>query len=70
MGMGTVTLELPEQQILQWVSQLSPVAKRELLEQLLIDIGLGDYASLTDEELIANAEDVFLELDKAEAQNE
>jgi len=67
--MSTVTLELPKQQVLQWVTQLSPETKRALLSQLMVELGFGDYASLTDEQLIANAESVFLELDKAEAQH-
>ena len=65
--MSTVTLELPEQQVFQWVTQLSPEAKRALLSQLMVELGFGDYASLTDEQLIAHADSVFLELDKAEA---
>jgi len=36
--MGTITLEIPEAQIVGWVRRLSPEAKRRLLTALLPDL--------------------------------
>lgn len=33
--MQTITLEVPEAQIIRWVGQLSPVAKRDVLKLLV-----------------------------------
>ena len=47
--MSTITLEIPESQIVAWVQQLSPVAKRAVLQALIPEMGqfeaLVDYGS-------------------------
>jgi hypothetical protein len=44
--MQTITLEVPEAQIIRWVGQLSPVAKRDVLKLLVPR--LDDVESLVD----------------------
>ena len=44
--MQTITLEVPEAQIIRWVGQLSPVAKRDVLKLLVP--GLDEVESLVD----------------------
>ena len=48
--MQTVTLEVPESQLIRWVRQLSPAAKRNVLRALIprLDAGeaLVDYGAL------------------------
>jgi hypothetical protein len=45
--MSTITLEIPESQIVAWVQQLSPVAKRAVLQALIPEMeqfeALVDY---------------------------
>ena len=47
--MGTITLEIPESQVVEWVQQLSPVAKQAVLRALsprLDELEAGvDYGS-------------------------
>ena len=55
--MGTVSLEIPESQIVAWVKQLSPTAKRAILQSLIPDLdqfeALVDYGSQRIHELSA-----------------
>ena len=44
--MSTVTLEVPESQLVQWVQQLPPAAKQSVLRALIS--GLDDLESLVD----------------------
>jgi hypothetical protein len=47
--MSTITLEIPESQVVAWVQQLSPVAKRAVLKALIPEMeqfeALVDYGS-------------------------
>ena len=47
--MGTITLEIPESQVVEWVQQLSPVAKQAVLRALVPRLdeleALVDYGS-------------------------
>jgi hypothetical protein len=47
--MGTITLEIPESQVVEWVQQLSPVAKQAVLKALVPRLdeleALVDYGS-------------------------
>ncbi len=47
--MDTITLEIPESQIIGWIRRLSPEGKRKMIEALLPEIGrweaLSDYGS-------------------------
>jgi hypothetical protein len=47
--MGTITLEIPESQVVEWVQQLSPVAKQAVLRALIPRLdeleALVDYGS-------------------------
>jgi len=47
--MSTITLEIPESQVVAWVQQLSPVAKRAVLQALIPEMeqfeALVDYGS-------------------------
>ena len=36
--MGTVTLQVPESQVIQWVRQLSPSGKQAVLKSLIPDM--------------------------------
>jgi hypothetical protein len=55
--MSTITLEIPESQIVAWVKQLSPTAKRAILQSLIPDLdqfeSLVDYGSQRIRELCA-----------------
>jgi len=42
--MGTITLEIPEAQIVGWVRRLSPESKRKLLTALLPDLDRWEAA--------------------------
>lgn len=44
--MGTATVAIPEEQIVEWVTHLSPQAKREILRILLA--GLDDFEARID----------------------
>lgn len=47
--MGMITLEIPESQVVEWVQQLSPVAKRSVLRALIPQLdeleAMVDYGS-------------------------
>jgi len=36
--MGTITLQVPESQVIQWVHQLSPTGKQAVLKSLIPDM--------------------------------
>ena len=44
--MGTITLEVPEKQVVEWVRQLSPAAKQAVLQALIP--GLSEFETLVD----------------------
>ncbi|MFC1465813.1 MAG: hypothetical protein ACFLMY_13310 [Candidatus Brachytrichaceae bacterium NZ_4S206] len=68
--MSSVTLELTEQQVIELARSLSTDAKRILLKELIQEFQLiGEYPTLSDEDFVAIAESLFLELDKEEALN-
>jgi hypothetical protein len=68
--MGIVTLELPEQQVIELTRHMSVDAKRILLKELLQEFELTEqYPPLTDEDLALIAESLFLELDQEESQH-
>jgi hypothetical protein len=55
--MGTITLEVPETQVVEWVRQLSPAAKQAVLQVLIPRLSefetLVDYGSERMRELCA-----------------
>jgi len=58
------------QQILDTFDQMPETERQELAAEILRRALSVDYGSLSDEELILNAEQVFLELDQREALSE
>ena len=56
-------------EILDSFDQLPEIEKRELASEIIRRTVKLDLPSLTDEELIYNAEELFLELDKRESNN-
>jgi len=46
MAMSTITIEIPESQVVAWVNQLSPAAKRAILQLLIPD--LDQFEALVD----------------------
>ena len=44
--METVTLKIPESQIVEWVQQVSPAAKRAVLKKLIPQ--MGEFENLVD----------------------
>ena len=36
--MGTITLQVPESQVIEWVRQLSPSGKQAVLKSLILDM--------------------------------
>lgn len=53
--------------ILEEIEQLPELERRELASEVLRRMALLDAPPLTDDELVAEAEAVFLALDRAEA---
>jgi len=55
--MNNITIEIPEAQIIEWVQQLSPTAKRAVLQALIPELdefeALVDYGSQRIRELCA-----------------
>ncbi len=60
----------PVQQILDSFSRLPETDKRFVAAEIIRCTMAFDLSALTDEELVLNAEYLFLELDKREAVNE
>jgi hypothetical protein len=58
------------EEILDSFDHLSEAEKRELASEIIRRTAEFDLPTLTDEELIMNAEVLFLELDKRESANE
>lgn len=58
------------QNLLNAFEQLAEVEKRQLAFEILDRVAHLDFPSLTDEELVLNAETIFLELDHSESRNE
>jgi len=57
-------------QILDSFDQLPESEKRELASEILRRTVKLDFPSMTDEELVLSAEELFLELDKRETEDE
>lgn len=58
------------QNLLKSFEKLAEVEKREVALEIIRRVTNFEFPSLTDEELILNAETIFLDLDKHEAVNE
>lgn len=58
------------QNLLKSFERLAEVEKRELAFEIIRRVGHFDFPSLTDEELILNAEAILLELDHNESEDE
>ncbi len=58
------------QQLLDSFDQLPEAEKQQVVIEILRRTLSADLSSLTDEELILNAEAIFLNLDAAEAEHE
>jgi hypothetical protein len=56
-------------EILDSFEQLPESEKRELVSEILRRTVELDYPNLTEDELVYNAEEIFLELDSREAEN-
>jgi hypothetical protein len=56
------------QNLLNSFERLAEVEKRELAYEIIRRVIHFDFPPLTDEELALNAETIFLELDKSEAE--
>ena len=63
-------MSIAVQNLLEDFEQLAEVEKRELALEIIRRVIHFDFIPLTDEELVLNAEAVFLELDRSESQDE
>jgi len=63
-------MSTPVQQILDSFNRLPEMDKRAVATEIMRRTMAFDLPALTDEELVLNAEYLFLELDKREAANE
>jgi hypothetical protein len=58
------------QNLLNSFERLAEVEKRELAFEIIRRVVYFDFPPLTDEELVLNAETIFLELDNNESEDE
>jgi hypothetical protein len=58
------------QNLLDDFERLAEVEKQELALEIIRRVVHFDFLPLTDEELVLNAEAIFLELDRSESQDE
>ncbi len=58
------------QKVLNTFDSLTKSEQREIALEILKRVTDLDFPSLSDEELVLNAEEIFLELDKREANDE
>ncbi|BAZ18005.1 hypothetical protein NIES4071_98860 [Calothrix sp. NIES-4071] len=62
-------MNAPVQEILNTFDNLTESEQREIALEILKRVTNSDFPPVSDEELVLNAEELFLELDKQEANN-
>jgi hypothetical protein len=62
-------MSMAVQNLLNSFELLAEVEKRELAFEIIRRVACFDFSPLTDEELVLNAEAIFLELDRSEFTN-